>query len=358
MRALAARHDLALTLWFEPELPLPEGLVPTGVTSRRYARTRLPLRDRLSSQVTVPIAAARGGHDVFHWLAHVHAPVLPSRRSVVTVHDLILEQFAHLYQAHDSLGYKVARALERMAIHNAPMLVADSNATRIDLIRQHRCDPARVHVALLGVNSRFAPASAAEVAAVRKHHDLGAPFVLYLGGIDARKDVPLLLEAFARVRRQRSEPLLLVLAGHVLQAPEYPALLERARALELMDSLRVLEFVPLEHLAMLLTAARVFAFPSRCEGFGLPPLEAMACGTPVVSTTGGSLGEVLGDAALTVAPGDVAAFTHMLTRALDDESLRAQLRTKGLERAASFTWASTAEATVAAYRAAAPGGGA
>ena len=120
-----------------------------------------------------------------------------------------------------------------------------------------------------------------------------------------------------------------------------------------MDALRVLEFVPLEHLAMLLTAARVFAFPSRCEGFGLPPLEAMACGTPVVSTTGGSLGEVLGDAALTVPPGDPAAFARELARALDDEPLRAALRARGLARAASFTWARTAEATVAAYRAAA-----
>ena len=183
------------------------------------------------------------------------------------------------------------------------------------------------------------------------------PFVLYLGGIDARKDLPVLLEAFARVRAGRAEPLLLVLAGHVLRAPEYPALVRRATELGIMEAMRVLEFVPLEHLAMLLTAARVFAFPSRCEGFGLPPLEAMACGTPVVSSRGGSLGEVLGDAALTVMPCDVEGFAHELRRALDDEPLRAELRARGLARAASFTWARTAEATVAAYRAAARVGG-
>ena len=147
--------------------------------------------------------------------------------------------------------------------------------------------------------------------------------------------------------------LLLVLAGHVLRAPEYPALMRRARLLGIVDVMRVLEFVPLNHLSMLLTAARVFAFPSRSEGFGLPPLEAMACGTPVVSTTGGSLGEVLGDAALTVPAGDLKAFTRALARALDDEPLRGRLRTRGLARAASFTWARTAEATILAYRAAA-----
>jgi len=232
------------------------------------------------------------------------------------------------------------------------VLVADSNATREDLLASHATDPGRVWVAPLGVNPRFAPATAAEVTAVRKHHTLIVPFVLYLGGVDARKDVPMLLEAFARVVARRSDPVLLVLAGHVLNAPEYPGLLERARALGIGDRMRVLEFVPLEHLAMLLSAARVFAFPSRSEGFGLPPLEAMACGTPVVCTTGGALGEVVGDAALTSPPGDTATFAAQLERALDEEPLRESLRQRGLARAATFTWARTAEATVAAYRAA------
>lgn len=356
IRALAVRHDLALTLWFEPALTVPAGAVPPGVTARQYARTLLPLRDRWSSQVAVPLAAASGSHDVFHWLAHMHAPLFPVRHGLVTVHDLILEQFADLYPNGHSVAYRAARALEARALRHARTMVADSYATREDLLARHQVPLSRVHVAPLGVHPRFAPATAVEVAAVRKHHGLNAPFVLYLGGIDARKDLPVLLEAFARVRAQRSEPLLLVLAGHVLRAPEYPALQRRAEELKLGDALRVLEFVPLEHLAMLLTAARVFAFPSRCEGFGLPPLEAMACGTPVVSSRGGSLAEVLGEAALTVEPGDAEGFARELLRALDDDALRAHLRTQGLDRAASYTWTRTAEATVAAYRAAAHGG--
>jgi glycosyltransferase involved in cell wall biosynthesis len=352
LRVLAARQDVALTLWFEPALPVPHGHVPPGVLTRRYARTPLPLRDRLASQLSV-LAAARGRHhDVFHWLSHMHAPAFPPRRSVVTVHDLILERFASLYPKHTTFSYRAARELEGMAMRKATVLIADSNATRDDLLATHATDPGRVHVAPLGVSPRFAPATAAEVAAMRKHHSLAVPFVLYLGGIDARKDVAMLLDAFARVVTHRKDPVLLVLAGHVLHAPEYPALMERARVLKIAEHTRVLEFVPLEHLAMLLSAARVFAFPSRSEGFGLPPLEAMACGTPVVSTTGGALGEVVGDAALTAPPGDAVTFAAQLERALADEPLRAALRERGLARAATFTWARTAEATVAAYRAA------
>jgi glycosyltransferase involved in cell wall biosynthesis len=352
LRVLAARQDVALTLWFEPALPVLNGLLPPGVLTRRYARTPLPLRDRLASQLSV-LAAARGRHhDVFHWLSHMHAPAFPPRRSVVTVHDLILERFAHLYPRHTTFAYRAARELEGMAMRKATVLIADSNATRDDLLASHATDPGRVRVAPLGVSSRFAPATPAEIAAVRKRHALNVPFVLYLGGIDARKDVGMLLDAFARVVAQRKEPVLLVLAGHVLNAPEYPALMERARSLGLAERVRVLEFVPLEHLAMLLSAARVFAFPSRSEGFGLPPLEAMACGTPVVCTTGGALGEVVGDAALTAPPGDAATFAAQLERALDDEPLRGTLRDRGLARAATFTWTRTADATVQAYRAA------
>ncbi len=356
LRALAVRHDLAITLWFEPALPVPDGLVPPGVRVQRYPATLLPMRDRLSSQWGVAQVAASNKHDVFHWFAHVHAPVAPPKHGVLTVHDLILEQFAELYPQHKTAGYRTARKLEAMAVKNARTIIADSQVTADDLMARHGILRERIQVAHLGVNPHFAPVSAAEVAGVCKHHRLDAPFVLYLGGIDARKDVPMLFEAFARLIKKRKKPVLLVLAGNVLKAPEYPALEAKARELGLGESLRVLDFVPFEHLARLLTAARVFAFPSRAEGFGLPPLEAMACGTPVVSTTGGSLGEVLGDAALTVEPGDVKDFAKQLARALDDETLRAHLRTKGLQRAASFTWTRTAESTVAAYRLAAQRG--
>ena len=350
VRALARRDDLALTLWFEPALPVPDGVVPPGVARRHYRPLRLPMRDRLASQITVP-AAARGGADVFHVLAHGDAPSLPPACTVITVHDLILEVMAHHYPGNGSLRFRFARACERSAIRRAPMLVADSAATRDDLVRRHGVAPSRVHVAPLGVDACFRPPEPAAVEAFRAHHGLAAPFVLYVGGVDARKNIGLLLEAFALVRGGRAGPLELVLAGHVKGAAEYPALEARACELGIARSLRVLEFVPGEELPVLLAAARVFAFPSLYEGFGLPPLEAMACGTPVVSTDGGSLAEVLADAALVASATDPADFAAKLVTALDDEPLRAHLRARGLARAAMFTWDLTAEATVGAYRA-------
>jgi glycosyltransferase involved in cell wall biosynthesis len=238
-----------------------------------------------------------------------------------------------------------------MATTNARTLVADSAATRDDLVRLHGVAPERVHVAPLGVDARYRPADPAAIAALRQRHGLAHPFVLYVGGIDARKNMTFLLEAFAEMRKGRSAPLELVLAGHVKDAPEYPALQERAKALGLEAALRVLGFVPADELPVLLSSARVFAFPSLYEGFGLPPLEAMACGTPVVSSDRGSLAEVLGDAALVAPADDARAFGAALARLLDDETLHTQLRTRGQARAASFTWERTAEATVVAYRA-------
>src|SRR6185369_10681613 len=151
LRVLAARQDVALTLWFEPALPVLNGLVPAGVLTRRYAPTPLPLRDRLASQLSVLFAARGRHHDVFHWLSHMHAPAFPPRRSVLTVHDLILERFAHIYPRHTTVGYRAARELEGMAMRKATVLIADSNATRDDLLASHATDPNRVRVAPLGV---------------------------------------------------------------------------------------------------------------------------------------------------------------------------------------------------------------
>lgn len=353
LRALAARHDLVLTVWFDRALPVPDGVVPPGVRLRRYATSLLPLGERIASQITVPLAAGERTHDVFHWPSHRHAPALPPRGSVLTVHDLLLEDHPEWAPDGAGAGFRAARALEASALRRATVLVADTEGVCAALAERHGVERDRVHVAPLGVHERFAPVSAAEVAGIRKHLALEAPFVLAVGGLEPRRDVPLLLEAFARARRRRRRhPLLLALLGPGSDDPALPAVHEGAAELGITESLRVLPPLPLEHLARLLTAARVFAVSSLAEGYGLPALEAMACGTPVVSTTGGALGEVLGDAALLVPPGDRKGFATALERAVHDESVRARLIAAGRARAAAHTWQRTAEATVAAYRAA------
>lgn len=354
VRALARRADVALTIWHQPELPLPTEHVPDGVAVRAYPRLPLPKRDRLTSLVTVPAVVRRSDHDVFHFPSHTDAPFGASRGLVLTVHDLILEVHASLYTRGRSVPFRLARARERFSTVRAAALVADSEVTRQDLVRLWGCDPDRVRVAHLGLHPRFAPEAAGAAGALCRRLGLERPFVLYLGGIDARKNVPGLLRACARLAAGGVAPDL-VLAGRVREAKEFPALASLARELGVESRLRYPGFVAEEDLPALLAAAEVFVFPSLYEGFGFPPLEAMACGTPVVSSDGGSLAEVLGDGALVVPAGDEGALAEALRRALGDVALRASLRERGRRQAARFTWERTAEATVAAYRVAAGG---
>ena len=162
-----------------PHHPIPTATLPAGVTIARYAFSSPWLRDRVSSHVTSPWAALTGAHDVFHWLAHVHAPLRPTGRSVVTVHDLILERFASFYHPHGvSAAFRVARGLEGMAIRGAHVLIADSHATAADVRRLHGVPDSRLRVAHLGLHPRFAPVSEAARADVRAAFGLTIPYVL------------------------------------------------------------------------------------------------------------------------------------------------------------------------------------
>lgn len=354
VNALARLDDVQVVLYLDARLPAPEEPLPPGIERARYPRAwvPLPLPKHSSTQLLVPFALRGGAVDVFHFLAHGDAPLALSRHTVVTVHDVILEVVPELYRNSGTPLFRLARAVERGTITRARVIVTDSEASREDIVRLMKVDRDRVHVAPLGIDERFHPPAPDEVADLRARHGLKRRFVLYLGGIDARKNAIGLLDAYARLRAGRAEPPDLVMAGAIAGEPEFPAFMGRAAQLGLADSLHVLGYVSDADLPALLGAAEVFAFPSLYEGFGLPPLEAMACGTPVVATRAGSLPEVLGDAAVLVPPGDVAAFGTALGRVLDDAALRARLREQGPQRARGFTWDATARATRAAYRAA------
>jgi glycosyltransferase involved in cell wall biosynthesis len=247
-------------------------------------------------------------------------------------------------------AFKLMRWLERNAVQRAPFVLTDSARSRDDLMRLFGMTHDRIHVVPLGLHPRFRPPERERIEAVRARLDLEHAFVLYLGGIDARKNVRLLLGAFRKARLRVAGSLDLVLAGPIQGHPDFQALMSHARTLGYGDELRMPGYVSDDDLPALLGAARVFAFPSLYEGFGLPPLEAMACGTPVVASCGGALEDVVDDAALRVPDGEEDEFAEALLRALGDESLRSELRARGLRQAARFTWQRTARATVEGYR--------
>jgi glycosyltransferase involved in cell wall biosynthesis len=189
---------------------------------------------------------------------------------------------------------------------------------------------------------------------VRRRYGLAQRFILYVGTIEPRKNLPRLLEAFARLCRDDGIPHQLVLVGARGWGCE--AVFQRIASLGLRDRVRFLGYIPFEDLAPLYNLGEVFLFPSLYEGFGLPVVEAMACGTPVITSANSSFGEIAGGAVVTVDPHDVDSIAWNLKRLLDDPDLRRAVGEKGLARARQFSWRQTAERTLEVYQRVVGGG--
>ena len=275
-------------------------------------------------------------------------PLNPSAPTVVTVHDVIpLVLPAYRGSALARLYFRLVAA----ALPRADHIIADSEYSRQDILTRFKLPPDRVTTVHLAVGERFRPAAPEAVAAVRALYSLPDQFILYLGGFDVRKDVETLLQAWGELKR-RGQTAPLVIAGGLPKA-ESAAVRDprrQAAALGLTDVIFP-GWIAAEDQPALLSAATVFVFPSRYEGFGLPPLEAMACGAATVVANATSLPEVVGDAALLFPPGDAEALADALGRLLADLDLREDLRRRGPVQAARFSWARVARETRAVYAA-------
>jgi glycosyltransferase involved in cell wall biosynthesis len=274
------------------------------------------------------VEVATGRIDLFYSPDFVLPPVLPGTRTVLTVHDL---SFLH-YPDHfvPRLVQYLSRVVPRSVVR-ADRVLADSEATRSDLVRLMGVAPEKVTVLYSGVDSRFHPApEPGERERLAAEYGIGSrPYVLSVGTVQPRKNYARLIRAFSRLP---GEIELLIGGGRGWLYEEVLAEAERHQRV------RMLGFVADADLPALYRGAALFAFPSLYEGFGLPVLEAMACGVPVVSSNVSSLPEVAGQAALLVDPHDEAAWVEAMRRGLTDEVLREEMVTQGLEQAARFTW--------------------
>ncbi|HAJ38691.1 MAG TPA: glycosyltransferase family 1 protein [Chloroflexi bacterium] len=269
-------------------------------------------------------------------------PYRPGAPTVLTHYDLIPLYFPAYVSARARLFYRVAL---RLALRTAQHVVAISEASRRDLLATFAIAPDRVTTTPLAPEPRFRPQPAAGITDVRTRYALPERFMLYVGINKPHKNLVTLLHAYAQLP-DHAPPL--VIAG--AWDDRYPEARQAAAALDLTARARFLGPVAEADLPALYAAAALFVFPSRYEGFGLPVLEAMACGTPVACSNVSSLPEVAGDAALLFDPSTPAAIAEALEQLLDAPALCAELGARGLAQAARFTWAQTAALTLDIYR--------
>jgi glycosyltransferase involved in cell wall biosynthesis len=251
---------------------------------------------------------------------------------VLTVHDLSWEVQPEVYPL--ALRWRL-RWLVRASVRRAALIIASSEHTAGDLRRLYGCTAEKIRVVPCAVDPRWAPvADPAILARVRERYRISGPYVLYVGGIEPRKGVDRLIRAFAGLRRQRAVPHQLVICGTPLRGAG--PILALPAELGVDDAVVYTGPVPDDDLASLYSGASLFAFLGLYEGFGLPPIEAMACGTPVLAANRAALSEVVGEAGLLVDPFDDRAIVHALGRLLDDPALRERLREQGRRRARQF----------------------
>ncbi len=315
--------------WWRPARPSSEWF------ARLWHRARIP----------IPVERWTGPVGVVHAPDFTLPPTRRGTRTLLTVHDLSFirapETAAPGLRAY--LGHVVPRSVAR-----ADHVLADSEATRQDLIELYGTPADKVSVLYSGVDKRFRPvADELVLEEVRHRYGIGeGPYILSVGTVQPRKNYGRLAEALHRLGRPA---IRLVIAGGRGWLDD--ALYTQIAALGLEERVKFTGFVADEDLPALYSGACVFAFPSLYEGFGLPPLEAMACGVPVVASNTSSVPEVVGDAALVVDPYDVGALAEALERLLDDGELRSTLIARGRARARQFSWAAAARKLRAHYAA-------
>jgi glycosyltransferase involved in cell wall biosynthesis len=339
-------------------------MIFVNTADRRLFEGRLPynfrilascLRPRpvrlLFQQAVLPAACAALGADVLHSPSFLMPYCRGRRRHLLTVHDMT---FFSMPRVHDRLRRSAAfRRLVMTSIRRADLINVPSQATRNALLEwMPQIPPEKVRVTEYGISRCFAPAPPAKVSHHTRRLRLPDSYVLYVGTLEPRKNLELLIESYRRMLLAGEVAEHLVLAGK--HGSAYESLLEQIKTPPLRDRVHLPGFVAEDDLPWLYRGARLFVYPSLAEGFGFPPLEAMACGIPVISTVGSSLEENLRGAAELVPPGDASALAGAMRGLLRDDALRERRKQDGLRRVRAFQWESTARAILACYKQLAP----
>ncbi len=320
-------------------------------TLRTLPRANIPLGARpwrlgvwLAHILHVPLDRALPRVDVFHATEHL-LPPLQNAKTVFTLHDLIFQFFP---EYHLPLNRWFLRTAMPHFLRLANAVIAVSECTKRDAIRFYHLPPDKITVIHEGVDPTLCPETDPKrIAAVRARYAADGPFLLLVSTLEPRKNIPALVDAL-RVLRERGHSHRLLIAGR--KGWLYQGIFDHVALTGMEQAVRFLDYVPDGDLRALFAACDAFVFPSLYEGFGLPVLEAMACGAPVVCSNTSSLPEVADDAALLVNPRDIGAFALAIERVITQPALRDELRAKGFRQAAKFSWKQAARETLTVYR--------
>jgi len=315
-----------------------------------YRRRSLPLTDRHLAilwqrlRLPLPVELITGPIDIFHSPDFVLPPVARAK-TALTVHDLSFMRYPECSSPPllDYLMRHVPRSVAR-----ADLILADSQSTLRDLVELLHVEKERIQVVYPAIDDRFQPVPLANAQAVLDRYGIHRPYILGLGTLQPRKNYPRLIQAFAQLREERGIPHQLVIGGGWGWLGE--DIDDTITKLGLEEQVQLAGFIDDADLPALYSGAALFSFPSLYEGFGIPVLEAMACGTPVVTSNISSLPEAAGDAALMVDPLDVSDIAQAMWRALDDSDLRLDLIGRGMIQSKVFTWERSAKELLNAYQ--------
>jgi glycosyltransferase involved in cell wall biosynthesis len=303
-----------------------------------------PLIRLLWEQTMFPILAARQKLDVLHCL-HYTMPLTYPGRTVVTFHDMTF----FIFPEHHTLSRRILfRFFINASRRRATSLIADSESTRLDAIRLVGAPPEKIHTVPLGITSDFYPENdPAILNPVRQKYNLPERFLLFVGLLEPRKNLPALLQAFARLSPSLGK-IKLVIVGRMGWMYEKTDRL--VHSLSLTERVLFTGYVDQADLPRVYNLAEAAVYPSLYEGFGLPVLEAMACGTPVITSNVSSMPEIAGEAGIMLPPNDIPALTQAMEHLLQTPDERQRRSVLGLAQAAQFTWERTAVKTLEVYQ--------